>query len=99
MVRCTEGRKQLQNKERAKEILYAKLSKLYSDQKHEEIGNIKRAQIKTGDRSEKTRTYNYKDNRVTDHKIGMNFSLSQILDGDLDKLITAHISEEEKQRL
>ena len=91
MVACQEERSQLQNKERAKQILRAKLYKMEMEAQQKAIMDEKRAQVGTGDRSEKIRTYNYKDNRVTDHRLNLNFSLEQFLEGDLDKIIEASI--------
>lgn len=99
MVACSEERNQLQNKQRAKEILLAKLYKLEMEARQKELADAKRSQIGTGDRSEKIRTYNYKDNRVTDHRLNQNFSLQQVLEGDLDKVIEAHILAEQQRML
>lgn len=59
----------------------------------------RRSQVGTGDRSEKIRTYNFKDNRVTDHRLNQNFSLEQILEGDLDKMIEASILSHQQKLL
>ncbi len=96
MVACSEERSQLQNKERAKQILRAKLYKLELEARQRAIMDERRQQVGTGDRSEKIRTYNYKDNRVTDHRLNQNFSLEQILEGDLEKLIESSAIEEQK---
>ena len=87
MVACQEERSQLQNKERAKQILRAKLHKIEMERQEQALSADRKSQVGTGDRSEKIRTYNYKDNRVTDHRLNQNFSLEQILEGDLDKVI------------
>ena len=99
MVACSEERSQLQNKERAKQILRAKLYKLELEKAQKALADAKRSQVGTGDRSEKIRTYNFKDNRVTDHRLNMNFSLQPVLEGDLDKLIEACIHDEQKRLL
>jgi peptide chain release factor 1 len=99
MVACMEERSQLQNKMRAKEILRAKLYKLEMEAQQAALAENKRSQIGTGDRSEKIRTYNYKDNRVTDHRLNQNFSLQQVLEGDLDKMIEAAILAEQQRLL
>ncbi len=96
MVACSEERSQLQNKERAKQILRAKLYKMELEARQRAIMDERRQQVGTGDRSEKIRTYNYKDNRVTDHRLNQNFSLEQILEGDLEKLIESSAIEEQK---
>ena len=59
----------------------------------------RKAQVGSGDRSEKIRTYNYKDNRTTDHRLGRNFSLEPVLDGQLDDLIGACVAEEQRSKL
>ncbi len=60
---------------------------------------MRRSQVGTGSRSEKIRTYNYKDNRATDHRLGHNFSLNTILEGDIESIIQACISEDQQERL
>jgi peptide chain release factor 1 len=99
MVACSEERSQLQNKERAKEILRAKLFKMQIEAQQQAAADHKRSSIGTGDRSEKIRTYNFKDNRLTDHRLNQNFSLQQILEGDLDKVIESSILAEQHRRL
>ena len=89
----------MQNKERAKQILRAKLFKIEMERMEQALGAERRSQVGTGDRSEKIRTYNYKDNRVTDHRLNQNFSLEQILEGDLDKLIESSILAENERLL
>jgi peptide chain release factor 1 len=90
-VACSEERSQLQNKERGKQILRAKLYDREMQARQQAIYDERKSQVGTGDRSEKIRTYNYKDNRVTDHRLNENFSLQQILEGDLDRIIEANI--------
>lgn len=99
MVACSEERSQLQNKERAKQILRAKLYKIEMEARQKALADAKRSQVGTGDRSEKIRTYNFKDNRVTDHRLNMNFSLQSVLEGELDKVIEACIHDEQKRLL
>jgi peptide chain release factor 1 len=91
MVACSEERSQLQNKERAKQILRNKLYQRKLEEQQKVIYDQRKSQVGTGDRSEKIRTYNFKDNRVTDHRLNQNFSLTPILEGDLDKLIESNI--------
>ncbi len=98
-VACSEERSQLQNKERAKQILRAKLYDIEMQARQKAIYDERRSQVGTGDRSEKIRTYNFKDNRVTDHRLNMNFPLQPTLEGDLDKLIEASILAENERRL
>jgi peptide chain release factor 1 len=96
---CTEERSQLKNKERAMQILRAKLYDIKLREQQEAVTSMRRSQVGTGSRSEKIRTYNYKDNRVTDHRLGQNFSLANILEGDIDDVIQSCISQDQQYRL
>ena len=98
-VFCTQERSQLQNRERALEILRAKLLEREQQEAAARESSDRSAQVGSGDRSEKIRTYNYKDNRTTDHRLGRNFSLDPVLDGQLDDLIGACIAEEQRCKL
>lgn len=96
---CTEERSQLQNKERAMQILRAKLYEMKLREQQEAVTSIRRSQVGTGSRSEKIRTYNYKDNRVTDHRLNQNYSLNPVLEGDLEPIIQDCISQDQQERL
>ncbi|GAB4383012.1 MAG: peptide chain release factor 1 [Elainellaceae cyanobacterium] len=96
---CTEERSQLQNRERAMQILRAKLYDMKLREQQEAVTSMRRSQVGTGARSEKIRTYNYKDNRVTDHRLGQNFTLTPILEGDLETVIQSCISQDQQERL
>jgi len=96
---CTEERSQLQNKERAMQILRAKLYEIKLREQQEAVTSMRRSQVGTGSRSEKIRTYNYKDSRATDHRLGQNFTLSPVLEGDLETLIQSCISQDQQERL
>ncbi|PZV27541.1 MAG: peptide chain release factor 1 [Snowella sp.] len=96
---CTEERSQLQNRERAMQILRAKLYDLKLQEQQAEVSSMRRSQVGTGSRSEKIRTYNYKDNRVTDHRLGKNFSLAPILEGDVEEIIQSCISQDQQEQL
>lgn len=98
-VFCTQERSQLQNRERALEILRAKLYERQLAEANARESSARRAQVGTGDRSEKIRTYNAKDNRVTDHRLGRNFSLDPVLEGELEAVIGACIAEEQRAKL
>ena len=98
-VFCTQERSQLQNRERALEILRAKLLERELAAAAERESSDRRAQVGSGDRSEKIRTYNYKDNRTTDHRLGRNFALDPVLEGQLEDLIGACIAEEQQRKL
>lgn len=89
-VRCTSERSQLANRERAMEILKAKLQQLKEEEEAKKYSGDRKAQIGTADRSEKIRTYNFPQDRVTDHRIRQNFSnIEGIMMGKLDKIIDA----------
>jgi len=96
-VFCTQERSQLQNRERAMEILRAKLYEIQLKEANAKERSQRLSQVGTGDRSEKIRTYNFKDNRTTDHRLGSNFSLEPILAGQLDEVIDACIAQEQKR--
>jgi peptide chain release factor 1 len=98
IVRCQDGRSQIKNKERALSILRARLLEHRQREEAEKYSAQRRGQIGTGGREEKIRTYNFPQNRVTDHRIGLTlYNLDRVMDGDLGELIhslqTADISE------
>ena len=93
-------RSQIKNKEKAFKILKTRLYDLKLREKEEEEGEIRRSKIGTGDRSEKIRTYNYPQNRLTDHRIGFtSMNLDRIMDGGLGVVIDALINEDQKRKL
>lgn len=96
---CTEERSQLQNKERAMQILRAKLYEMKLREQNEAVSDLRRSQVGTGSRSEKIRTYNYKDNRASDHRLNINFPLEKVLEGDLESIIQSCISQDQQQQL
>jgi peptide chain release factor 1 len=98
-VFCTEERSQLQNRERAMQILRAKLYEMKLQEQRNVVTDLRRSQVGTGSRSEKIRTYNYKDNRVTDHRLGQNFNLGSLLEGDLEEAIQCCIAKDQQERL
>ena len=98
-VFCTEERSQLQNRERAMQILRAKLYDMKLQEQQEAVSSMRRSQVGTGSRSEKIRTYNYKDNRLTDHRLNQNFSLDRILDGDIEGVIQSCIARDQQGKL
>jgi peptide chain release factor 1 len=90
IVRCQDGRSQIKNKERALSILRARLLERKQREEDEKYSAQRRGQIGTGGREEKIRTYNFPQNRVTDHRIGLTLhNLDRMIDGDLGELITA----------
>ncbi len=100
VVTCQNERSQLQNKEKALQILKTKIYEEEQRKKEEAEGNERRSKIGTGDRSEKIRTYNYPQNRVTDHRIGLTLNkLDRIIEGELDEVIEALIAEDQRRKL
>ena len=100
VVTCQNERSQIQNKEQAMKVLKTRLYELEQQKKLEEEGSQRRSKIGTGDRAEKIRTYNYPQNRVTDHRIGYTTkNLDRVIDGDLDDIINALIQEDQKRKL
>ena len=81
-------------------ILQTRLYDFYTQQEQEKLGAERRSKIGTGDRSEKIRTYNYPQNRVTDHRIGFTLNtLDRVMQGDIDKVIEALITEDQARKL
>ena len=102
VVECQDERSQHRNKERAMQVLKSKLLAAEEEKRHAEQAAERRNQIGSGDRSERIRTYNFPQNRVTDHRLTgeeKNFSLSQIIDGDMDVLVDALITADRAEKL
>ena len=97
VVTCQVERSQIQNREIAMQLLRSRLKAKIDEEQNEKIGKERRLKVGTGERSEKIRTYNFPQNRVTDHRIGYTVnSLDRILEGDLNDLISALIEENQK---
>ena len=103
VVSCQDEKSQLQNKEKALRILRARLLKNEQDRQQREQAEARRSQVGSGDRSERIRTYNYPQGRMTDHRIGLTlYRLDSILEGEIDEIIeslAAHDREERLQRM
>lgn len=100
VAECQEERSQLQNREKAMRLLRARLYEIEYTRKHEAEAQEKRSQLGTGDRSEKIRTYNFPQGRVTDHRIKLTlYSIEQVLNGDLDLLIDPLITADQAEKL
>lgn len=100
VVTCQNERSQVQNKEKAMQILRSRLYEAKIREQEEALGSERRSKIGTGDRSEKIRTYNYPQNRVTDHRIGYTTkNLDRVMEGNLDDIITALITEDQNRKL
>ena len=100
VIECDQERSQLQNKEKALRLLYAKLYDTKRREQEEAIASTRKSQVGSGDRSEKIRTYNYPQSRVTDHRINKTiFSLDSFLNGDMDGIIDDLIATDTAARL
>jgi peptide chain release factor 1 len=100
VISVQEERSQRQNKEKAFRYLRARLLKLAQEDQQREEAAARRAQVGTGERSEKIRTYNFPQNRVTDHRIGLSaHNLPAVLEGDLDEFVAALLEQERRERL
>lgn len=100
IVCCQDEKSQLKNKDKAMKILRSRLLQMEQDKQAKERGETRKSQIGTGDRSEKIRTYNFPQDRITDHRIKENWSnIQSILDGNLDQIIKALAEEDNKRRL
>jgi peptide chain release factor 1 len=100
IVRCQDGRSQIKNKERALSILRARLLERKQREEEEKYSAQRRGQIGTGGREEKVRTYNFPQNRLTDHRIGLTlYNLDRVIDGDLDEMIRALQAADMAERL
>jgi peptide chain release factor 1 len=100
VITCQDERSQLQNKTRAMSILRARLYDMEQQKRQEQLDATRRSMVGTGDRSEKIRTYNYPQSRVTDHRINVSsFNLAGVMDGDLDIFIDELIMREQTEKL
>ena len=100
VVSCQDERSQLQNRLRAMAVLRARLYTIEEERQHSEITESRRSQVGTGERSEKVRTYNFPQNRVTDHRIGLtSHRLEAILEGNIDEFIDELATTEQTQKL
>ena len=99
VVSMQDERSQLQNRERAMRVLRARLYELERERREAELTDARRAQVGTGERAEKIRTYNFPQDRVTDHRIGVNARLQDVLSGDLDEFTEALTSDAQRRAL
>jgi peptide chain release factor 1 len=100
VVSCQDEKSQLKNKEKALKVLKSRLLDMAIQEQESEYAENRRSQVGTGDRSERIRTYNYPQGRVTDHRIGLTLhQLDNFLDGDLDEMINALIQAEQAEKL
>ncbi|MGH8946491.1 MAG: peptide chain release factor 1, partial [Acidimicrobiia bacterium] len=100
VVSMQDEKSQLQNKEKAWRVLRSRLLQMERERAAAELAGERKSQVGTGERSEKIRTYNYKENRVTDHRIGLTIRrLDHVLQGDLDEFVEALATSEQAERL
>ena len=97
---CQDERSQLKNREKAMAVLRSRILAREIERQHQEISEARRSQVGSGDRSQRVRTYNFPQGRVTDHRVNLSsYSLEHVLDGDLDEFITALIQREQAEAL
>ena len=100
VAECQTQRSQLQNREYAMNLLKSRLYEIEKNKQDSEIANARKSQVGSGDRSEKIRTYNYPQGRITDHRIGMNvYQFENFLNGDLDEMIDNLIAADNAEKL
>ena len=100
VVECQTERSQFQNREYAMKMLRSKLYEIEKEKQDSEIANTRKTQVGSGDRSEKIRTYNYPQGRITDHRIGMSiFQMENFLNGDIDEMVDNLIAADRAERL
>lgn len=100
VVTCQDEKSQLKNKEKALKVLKARLFDLENEKQRSQIAEERKSQVGTGDRSERIRTYNYPQGRVTDHRIGLTiYKMDAFMDGDLDEMIDAIVTADQAEKL
>jgi peptide chain release factor 1 len=100
VVSCQDEKSQIKNREKAMKVLRARLYEVALAEQQKEIASERRSQVGSGDRSEKIRTYNFQQSRVTDHRIGLTIHrLQEILDGDLDEIVNSLIAHHQAEKL
>jgi peptide chain release factor 1 len=100
VVSMQDEKSQIKNREKAMRVLRARLQELEEQKQHDAVASERRSMVGSGDRSEKIRTYNFKDNRVTDHRIGLTIhQLDLVMEGSLDEIIQALITHDQAEKL
>ncbi|MGB4139689.1 MAG: peptide chain release factor-like protein, partial [Limnochordia bacterium] len=100
VVSCQDEKSQHKNKDKAMKILRARLYDMKKAEQERELAAQRRSQVGTGDRSERIRTYNFPQGRVTDHRIGLTlYRLNAVLEGDLDEIVDGLITADQTERL
>ncbi len=100
VVSMQDEKSQIKNREKAMKVLRARLQEIEEKKQHDELASERKSMVGSGDRSEKIRTYNFKENRVTDHRIGLTVhQLDLVMDGDLDQIIDALVTHYQTEKL
>ena len=100
VVECQDERSQYKNKDKALKVLRSRLLDIAQREHDDKIASDRRSQIGTGDRSERIRTYNYPENRISDHRIGLTiYKLESVLNGNLDEVIDALATADQAAKL
>ena len=100
VVSCQDEKSQHKNKDKAMRVLRARLMDIAQEQANTQMANTRKSQVGTGDRSERIRTYNFPQGRITDHRIGLTLHrLAQVLEGDIEEVIEALITTDQAERL
>ena len=100
VVTCQDEKSQLKNKEKAFKVLKSRLYDMKVQEQHKEISDARKSQVGSGDRSERIRTYNFPQGRISDHRIGLTlYKLDSFIDGDLDEVIDALITEDQAEKM
>src|SRR5690606_20113002 len=100
IVKCQDERSQIKNKARALKVLKSRLLEIERQKAADEVRDERRGMVGSGERSEKIRTYNFPQNRVTDHRVGLTLhKLDRVIEGDLDEIISAVMSSDQAEQL
>ncbi|MBW7859164.1 MAG: PCRF domain-containing protein, partial [Leptonema sp. (in: Bacteria)] len=100
VVTCQDERSQHKNKAKAMKVLRSRLKQLEEESKHKELADLKKSQVKSGDRSERIRTYNFPQGRVTDHRVGVTlYSLQDFMQGEMTEILEALVQHEKEEKL
>lgn len=100
VVTCQDEKSQIKNKDKAMKVLMARLYEIEEEKRNKEISDNRKSQVGTGDRSERIRTYNYPQGRITDHRIGKTiYQLDDFLNGDIEEMIESLITEDQTRKL
>ncbi len=100
VISCQDEKSQLKNKDKAFKVLKAKLYDMYQQEQNAELADARKSQVGSGDRSERIRTYNFPQGRVTDHRIGMTlYKLDSFLDGDITEMLEALLTSDQAEKL